>query len=127
MEEKSLGFTHYDGHAYPNLFVFQSFLRESTAPHRRSCYRQYFGPVFPSARQKWWDRCFLRIFVAKRSEGDGNKRFSFSIICELSGNGVGMSLIGGEMREDMLAFTLMATEVLQSIQAEARLAVCCIE
>jgi hypothetical protein len=59
---------------------------------------------------------FLDDLVALRIFGEQNKvtkRFSFSIICDSGEINAGMSHM--EDMKDMLAFTLMATEVLQSI------------
>jgi len=58
---KSLGFTHYDGHAYPILSYFFTLSRVAIAlQHRRSHALHFLGLsgtliVFHLARQKWWD------------------------------------------------------------------------
>ena len=66
---KSLGFTHYDGHAYPILFCFftLSTFEGQHLLHNIEDHLRCNSVVFHLARQKWWnvflhDLAVLQIF-----------------------------------------------------------------
>jgi len=120
VEDKSLGFTHYDGHAYPILFVskYSRVKLLHIEDHAHSFRLFHFAQLDKSGGM------FLEDLQMPREDLREMNAFLFPSFANWASSTQACLSLG---EGDMFAFTLMATEVLQSIQAEAHLAERCME